>query len=107
MIDKTMVLCKLRHKHPLVDPLEAIFPTEIDPFDYYAMHKMIDAKLKDAKSLNLYVTGLSPALVAVLNYCTLYSITCVLWHFNKLTGLYVKQRTMTTISRGVTRRYTI
>ena len=92
-----MVLCKLRHKHPVIDELESIFPVEIDPFDFMSMAQTVSEKLAYVEELELYVTGLTPALASVLNYCTLHAIPCALWHFNKLTDTYVRQVCITDV----------
>lgn len=42
--------------------------------------------------LNLYVTGLTPALIAVLNICREESITVDLYHYDRETGGYFIQK---------------
>ena len=41
--------------------------------------------------INLYVTGLTVALVAALNACRAERLTVTLWHFNRDTGEYYPQ----------------
>lgn len=41
--------------------------------------------------INLYVTGLTVALVAVLNVCRREGVTVTLWHYNRDTGKYFPQ----------------
>lgn len=94
---KKMVLCKARHNHAEMDLLESVFPSTIDPFDFTEMHETVCKKLANVDFLELYVTGLTPALVAVLNYCTWNGIPCKLWHFNKRTGQYTQQATMCSV----------
>lgn len=38
--------------------------------------------------INLYVTGFTPALVAVINMCKYNNITLNTWHYNKDSGDY-------------------
>lgn len=40
--------------------------------------------------INLYVTGFTPALVAVINMCKGENITLNTWHYNKDNGEYFK-----------------
>ena len=42
-------------------------------------------------SVDLYVTGLTVALVAVLNVCRQEGVDVTLWHFNRETGEYYPQ----------------
>lgn len=85
---KKMVLCAARHSHPTIDGLPAIFEGEINPMDFNGMMKIAARKLKGVDALDLYVTGLTPALVAVLNVCIISAIPCRLWHYNRATNAY-------------------
>ena len=38
--------------------------------------------------LDLYVTGLTVALIEVINFCNLYSVGLVLHHYDKLLDIY-------------------
>lgn len=42
-------------------------------------------------SINLYVTGLTVALIAALNVCHTCGIKVTLWHYNRETGDYYPQ----------------
>ena len=42
--------------------------------------------------LNLYVTGLTVALIAVLNVCRREGIAVTLWHYNAADGSYYPQQ---------------
>lgn len=41
--------------------------------------------------LDLYVTGLTVALIEVINFCNLYGVGLVLHHYDKLLDIYYKQ----------------
>lgn len=41
--------------------------------------------------LDLYITGLSVALIEVINFCNLYSVGLVLHYYDKLLDIYYKQ----------------
>ena len=41
--------------------------------------------------INLYVTGLTVALIAALNVCRHEGLTVTLWHFDRETGSYFSQ----------------
>ena len=93
---KKMILCAARHSHPAIDGLPAIFEGDINPMDFNGMMKIAARKLKGVDALDLYVTGLTPALVATLNVCIINLIPCTLWHYNKDTGGYEPQVVPTT-----------
>lgn len=42
-------------------------------------------------NLNLYVTGLTVAVIAILNVCRCEGITVTLWHYDRNTGKYYPQ----------------
>jgi len=87
---------KGRHQHRDIDDLPAIFDGintgYLFDFDY---HKRIihDAfsKIHPGEDLHLYVTGLTPVLVSVLNYCRLLRISVTLYHYDASTDRYVRQ----------------
>lgn len=113
-MEKTMVLCAGRHEMPENDG--AIFPGEINPLDVAGLEAQARERLVEMfpewvwsyvhlpnqiypthivvaarGELKLYVTGLSVALVAVLNVCYHEGITLTLLHYNKETGEYYPQ----------------
>ena len=100
MEHRKMVLCAARHSHPAIDGLPAVFANDIDPMDFNNLMRIAAHKLKNIKTLDLYVTGLTPALVAVLNVCMRDSISCTLWHYNKDSGGYEPQVAATTYHRN-------
>ena len=90
-----MALCEGRHAIPqAVDG--AIFDTVINPLDVEGLQTEAHNKLKalDIKSLDLYVTGLTVALVAVLNACRQLGIVVTLYHYDREEGNYYPQKVL-------------
>lgn len=85
------VLINSRHSHKEIDGLPAIFSEVIDIFDYDLHKKIIHTKLKGCKHLALYVTGLTPILISVLNYCRLFDIDVTLYHYDSDSNRYRTQ----------------
>lgn len=87
----SMELCKGRHETPATDG--AIFETGVNPLDIAELERTAKARLQslNIKKLNLYVTGLTVALIAVLNVVRELGIRVTLWHFNRETGEYYSQ----------------
>lgn len=87
----SMELCKGRHSTPATDG--AIFETEVNPLDTAELEQTAKERLQslDIKKLNLYVTGLTVALIAVLNVTKELSIKVTLWHFDRESGKYYSQ----------------
>lgn len=90
-------LIKGRHEIPEVNGLY-IFNKPIDPTDVIGINEIAIARIKqlfnspnEEKSMNLYVTGLTVALVAVINACRVYHIKLILWHYNRDTNRYFPQ----------------
>lgn len=48
-------------------------------------------ELTDSVHINLYVTGLTVALIAALNVCRDEGVSVTLYHYNRDTGLYFPQ----------------
>lgn len=89
-VTKTMCLCEGRHDIPqAVDG--AIFPSVVNPTDINALQRIVREKLENVTKLDLYVTGLTVALIEVINYCSLYDIELKLYHYNRDTDSYYTQ----------------
>lgn len=87
---KIYALCEGRHQ--MSKKVEgAIFSNTLNPLDIDGMEKIASNKLEDVQFLTLYVTGLSVALVAVINVCHQKGIELVLMHFDRVTGNYYPQ----------------
>ena len=101
-ITLNMGLCEGRHAIPQVTD-GYIFPSEVNPTDIYGLWTTACNKLcttyknkgldfhTDKPVLHLYVTGLTVALVEVINVCRKLDITLRLYHYNRETGDYYVQ----------------
>ena len=87
---KSMTLCEGRHDIPNATD-GAIFGNTINPLDVCGLEEKALNKLEGVKALNLYVTGLSVALVAVINVCHREGIMLTLWHYDRNSGNYYPQ----------------
>lgn len=87
----SMELCKARHNTPATDG--AIFETEVNPLDVPTLETQARECLENLNitKLNLYVTGLTVALIAVLNVARELNIKVTLWHYNRETNDYYYQ----------------
>lgn len=85
-----MCLCEGRHEIPEAED-GSIFGNSLNPLDLEGMRKTAATKLAGVAALDLYVTGLTVALVEVINFCHSNRITLTLWHFNRETGDYYPQ----------------
>ena len=89
-----VALCDSRHEIPLAVN-GSIFPeTILNPTDFRQLADMCEQTLNPAMNvgvnrINLYVTGLSTALLTVVNYCHENRINLITWHYNRNTGEYV------------------
>lgn len=88
-----MGLCRSRHDMPVDD---YIFENTVDPLDLNQMQKVVHNKLQFCCSLELYVTGLTVALVTVINYCCHNLIPLTLYHFDAVGKRYYPQQVATT-----------
>lgn len=90
-----MALCEGRHEIPqAVDG--SIFGNTIDPLDPNGLQAEAKSKLRelDIKSLDLYVTGLTVALISVLNACRELEIEVTLYHYDRESGNYYPQQVL-------------
>ena len=91
MRNMKMALCEGRHEIPQATD-GAIFPNSIDPLNTDWMHAHAKEILAECDALDLYVTGLTVALVEVIRVCVENSIDLVLYHFDRVSGAYYPQR---------------
>lgn len=89
-----MGLCQGRHEIPVTG---YIFEKDVNPTDLEGMNRQVHVALKDCNGLDLYVTGLSVALVTVINYCCKNHIAMILWHYDRETGKYYSQPVKTQV----------
>lgn len=87
---KTMVLCAARHEMPENDG--AIFGTEVNPLDISTLDRIAEERVEGLSELTLYITGLSVALVAVINACHKYNVVLTLMHYDRSSGCYYPQK---------------
>lgn len=87
---KVLGLCSGRHEIPNVS--EYVFDANIDPTDIPALNRQAAKVLAGADHVDLYVTGLSVALLAVVRYCITNDITLTCYHFNRDSGEYYPQQ---------------
>ena len=91
-----LALCESRHTMP-EDCEGAIFPQSVDPADIMRLRLQCARSLKSAvtdkgiKYLCVYVTGLTVALVEVINWCIAHHVQCIMMHYNRDTGEYYHQ----------------
>lgn len=86
----SLELCAGRHLTPAQNG--AIFENEIDDVtDTRKMYEIISNKLYGVDKVILYVTGLTVALVEVINYCNDNGVELTLMHYNKETDSYYEQ----------------
>lgn len=88
---KIFALCEARHQMP-TDCEGAIFPNTLNPTDLNGMMDIASEKLANVTELSLYVTGLTVALVTVINYCFAHNIELTLLHFDRDSGNYYPQK---------------
>lgn len=94
MLKIKLGLCKSRHDiegvHNYVFP-QTLDPTNLSEISRICRKKMIALGVKQGDQIDLYVTGLSVALVDVINYCIVNQVQLNLYHYNRDTGTYYKQ----------------
>lgn len=92
-IMKKMELCRGRHEIPeAVDG--AIFGQQLNPLDVDGMERTAAAAVAGLDALTLYVTGLSVALVAVINACRAQGVELTLMHYDRESGSYYPQHVL-------------
>ncbi len=91
MSPRDIGVCSGRHPMPVTD---YIYGEIENPMDMERLELDAEAKLKEIGSgyINLYVTGLTVALVAILNVCHRAKINITLYHFDRDSGQYVPQK---------------
>ena len=91
----TLGLCEGRHSIPEVQ--DYIFSNNINPTNLSEMAETCHNRLKECNQLDLYVTGLTVALVSVINYCCINHIPLTLYHFDRETNSYYPQYVKTQV----------
>ena len=89
-------VCRGRHEMPVE---EYFFPEKINPTEPFALCQHARRRLvadgvkpgMDGDLVNVYVTGLTVATVAIIQACILEGIACCLYHYDRETGEYYPQ----------------
>ena len=88
--EASMALCEGRHS--IAEAVDgSIFGNELDPLAVDELEAEALRKLEGLSHLNLYVTGLTVALVAALNAARQLGVRVTLHHFNRESGAYYLQ----------------
>lgn len=96
-MSKSINVGLVKGRHEMGDLVsDFIFKGPIDdPTDFGKMWLAADGFIgdlpMDVKEINLYVTGLTAALIEVIKVCRQYNIKLNLFHFDTKTNTYVKQ----------------
>lgn len=86
---KKLVLCAGRHFVPDADG--SVFDHAVNPVDVDGLETEAAFMLRGVDELDLYVTGLTVACVAVINACHDKGIKLTLYHFDRDRGCYYPQ----------------
>ena len=81
-------------RHEIPDVSEYIFENALDPADIQGIRSLAKKSLEflsKGDSLTVYVTGLTAALVEVINICHEKGVRLTLMHFDRNTGSYFPQ----------------
>lgn len=90
-MSKFLNLCQARHTTPVTD---SFFNYEIeDVTNISALQDFANKRLESLRvqTLNIYVTGLTVALVTVINACHSQGVKLTLWHYDRDSNDYYKQ----------------
>ena len=93
-----VVLCAGRHEviHEGTAVHRAIYEHIEDPMDFDSLEGeasdfLIEMENEQVEILNLFITGLTPALTSFLALASTWRGRITLWHFNRDTGTYKPQ----------------
>ena len=104
-----VAVCQWRHDIPQATD-GAIFGTiiiEMNPKKLLTQAQDVlknDYKIEKGDLVNLYITGLTMATVAIINACTMIGANLVCFHFDKDTGKYISQEVLWTESQKYSRQ---
>jgi hypothetical protein len=88
---KKMVMC-LFNRHPFPGDPAPVFPEVADPCDFAGLYKTANSSIPEGvEELAVYVTGLTSAMLAVVEVCLDRGITLEARHYNAATGSYASQ----------------
>lgn len=92
MEKKVLGLCEARHDIPTISGY--IFGNTLDPLDIKGMEQTACSALEGVTELDLYVTGLSVALLSVVKVCEQEGISLTCYHFDRESEQYYPQRVL-------------
>lgn len=94
--ERKFVLCPARHAHPQIDGLPSIFPAEIaDVTDVGGLTEIARNAVRGCAGVDLYVTGLTVAVGAVIRACYTLAVPQGQRHFDRTAGEYFPQLIIT------------
>ncbi len=86
---RRLALCAGRHYIP--DAEGAVFEHAVNPLDVEGLEQEAGHILRGCTELDLYVTGLTVACVAVINVCHKRGIKLTLYHYDRERDNYYPQ----------------
>ncbi|MGN1339171.1 MAG: hypothetical protein ACI4WS_02655 [Oscillospiraceae bacterium] len=86
---KRLALCSGRHFIPEAEG--SVFDHAVNPLDVEGLEQEARFVLRDCTELDLFVTGLTVACVAVINACRERGIKLTLWHYDRERNEYYPQ----------------
>lgn len=84
-------------RHEIIEVKDYIFTNTLDPADIQGIRSLAKKSLEflsKGDSLTVYVTGLTAALVEVINICHSKGVRLTLMHFDRNTGSYFPQEVL-------------
>ena len=84
----------IQGRHEISEVTEYIFSNTLDPADIQGIRSLAKKSLEvlsKGDSLKVYVTGLTVALVEVINICHSKGVRLTLMHFDREKGTYFPQ----------------
>lgn len=87
----------IQGRHEISEVTEYIFSNTLDPADIMGIRSLAAKNLgflKAGDSLTVYVTGLTVALVEVINICHEKGVRLTLMHFDRDTATYFPQEVL-------------
>lgn len=100
MREKKVVFGLIEGRQEIKEVREYIFPSTFfvedgSMFDFKRSAEQVHNVLKDVVNpgdrVDVYVTGPTPALTAVISYASATHLKLVLWHYNRESDCYVPQ----------------
>ena len=78
----------------LIHPVELTVNAEITLSKLFKIDLITFLETDERPVVNLYITGLTVATLAIVNVCHEYDIQLVCWHYDRETGTYFPQDMM-------------